>query len=146
MTIPDQFPPRMSRTPATSGPPPAAPGSPAGGAASAPSPAAVAGSLPWRRAALLLAIAAQLITISALESADPIPVTWAALLLAIAPAPLAAAAFAPLLAARPAAALAAAVLIAGIAGQITHTGLFFVPALAAMAVAGTKLWRERTRP
>ena len=26
-----------------------------------------------------------------------------------------------------------------------HTGLFFVPALAAMAVAGVKLWREQPR-
>jgi hypothetical protein len=146
MTIPDQFPRRMSRTPATAGPPPAASVSPADGAASAPAPATAVGSLPWRRAALLLSIAAQLITISALESADPIPVTWAALLLAIAPAPLAAAAFIPLPAARLAAPLAVAVLIAGIAGQVTHTGLFFVPALVVMAVAGTKLWRERTRP
>lgn len=40
------------------------------------------GSWPWRRAALLLCIAAQLITIAALEGADPIPATWAALLLA----------------------------------------------------------------
>jgi hypothetical protein len=146
MTIPDQFPPRMSRTLATAGPPPAAPVSPAGGDASAPAPATVAGSLPWRRAALLLSIAAQLITISALESADPIPVTWAALLLAIAPAPLAAAVFAPAPIARLAAPLTAAVLIAGIAGQVTHTGLFFVPALVVMAVAATMLWREKTRP
>jgi hypothetical protein len=48
-------------------------------------------SWPWRRAALFLAGAAQLITISALVSADPIPATWSSLLLAIAPAPLAAA-------------------------------------------------------
>jgi hypothetical protein len=60
-----------------------------------------------------------------LESADPIPATWAALLLAIAPAPL-----------------TAAVLVVGIAGQVTHTGLFFVPALVVMAVAAVKLWRE----
>ena len=43
----------------------------------------------WRRAALFLAGAAQLITISALTSADPLAVTWASLMLAIAPAPLA---------------------------------------------------------
>jgi hypothetical protein len=49
-------------------------------------------SWPWRRAALFLAGAAQLITISALLSADPIAVNWASLLLAVAPAPLAAAA------------------------------------------------------
>jgi len=40
-------------------------------------------SWPWRRTALLLAGAAQLITISALPGADPIPVTWASLLLAV---------------------------------------------------------------
>jgi hypothetical protein len=92
---------------------------------------------------LLLCIAAQLITISALESADPVPVTWAALLLAIAPAPLAAlAALAPAPAARVAGAVAAVVLVAGIAGQITHTGLFFVPALAVTAVAVVRPWRE----
>src|SRR5271166_6953419 len=53
-------------------------------------------SWPWRRGALILAGAAQLITISALTSADPLAVMWWALLLAIVPAPLAAAAaFAP---------------------------------------------------
>jgi hypothetical protein len=46
-------------------------------------------SWPWRRAALFLAGAAQLITISVLVGADPIPATWSSLLLAIAPAPLA---------------------------------------------------------
>jgi uncharacterized membrane protein len=70
---------------------------PASGPAEASSRAATAVSAappswPWRRAALLLAGAAQLITISALLSADPIPVTWSSLLLAIAPALLAAAA------------------------------------------------------
>jgi hypothetical protein len=74
----------------------------------------------------------------------PLAVTWAALLLAIAPAPLAAVvAFAPAPIARLAAVLDAAVLVAGILGGILHTGLFFVPALAAMAVAGVKLWREQ---
>jgi hypothetical protein len=104
-----------------------------------------AGSWPWRRAALLLTAAAQLITIAALEGADPIPVTWAALLLAIAPAPLAAlAAFAPARVARLAAPLTVAVLVAGIAGQVMHTGLFFVPALVVMAIAALMLWLERT--
>jgi hypothetical protein len=42
-------------------------------------------SWPWRRGALILAGAAQLITISALTSADPLAVTWSSLLLAIAP-------------------------------------------------------------
>lgn len=87
-------------------------------------------SWPWRRAALLLAGAAQLITISALVGADPIPATWSSLLLAIAPAPLAAVA-------------GIAVLIAGIAAQVTYTGLFFLPALVALAVAAIKLWREQ---
>ena len=88
--------------------------------------------------------AAQLITISALVSADPLAVTWSALLLAIAPAPLVAvAAFAPAPVARPAAVVAAVVLVAGIAGAILHTGLFFVPALAVLIVGGLKLWREQ---
>jgi hypothetical protein len=104
---------------------------------------AAPGSWPWRRAALLLCIAAQLITIAALEGADPVPATWAALLLAIAPAPLAAvAAFAPPRVARVAVVAAAAVVVAGIAGQVTHAGLFFVPALAALAGAAVRLWRE----
>ena len=51
--------------------------------------------------------------------------------------------FAPAPIARLAAVLDAAVLVAGILGGILHTGLFFVPALATMAVAGVKLWRER---
>ena len=50
----------------------------------------------WLRGAFYLAGAAQLITISALLSADPEPATWAMLLLAVAPVLLAAAAaFAP---------------------------------------------------
>ncbi len=103
-------------------------------------------SWPWLRGALLLAGAAQLITISALTSADPLAATWYSLLLAIAPAPLAAAAaFAPAPASRlAAAAVAAAVLVVGIVGGITHTGLFFVPALAVLAVGAAKLWSERT--
>jgi hypothetical protein len=105
---------------------------------------AVPRSWPWRRTALLLAGAAQLITISALLSADPIPVTWASLLLAITPAPLAAAAaFAPAPASRLAAAAGVLVLVAGIAGQITHTGAFFVPALIVLAVAAVRLWAEQ---
>jgi len=100
-------------------------------------------SWPWRRAALLLAGAAQLITISALVSADPLAVTWWSLLLAIAPAPVAAAAaFAPAPVNRLAGAAGVLILIAGIAGGILHTGLFFVPALVALAVGTVKLWRE----
>ena len=101
-------------------------------------------SWPWRRAALLLAGAAQLITISALVGADPIPATWSSLLLAVAPAPLAAAAaFAPAPVNLLAAVAGIAVLVVGIAAQVTHTGLFFVPALVALAVAAVKLWREQ---
>jgi hypothetical protein len=102
-------------------------------------------SWPWRRGALFLAGAAQLITISALTSADPLAVTWWALLLAIVPAPLAAAAaFAPAPVNLVAAVAGVAVLIAGIAGGILHTGLFFVPALVVLAVGAVKLWREQS--
>ena len=101
-------------------------------------------SWPWRRAALFLAGAAQLITISALVRADPLAATWSALLLAIAPAPLVAvAAFAPARVARPATVAAGAVLLVGIVGAILHTGLFFVPALVALVIGGLKLWQKR---
>ena len=104
-------------------------------------------SWPWRRGALFLAGAAQLITISALNSADPLAMTWASLLLAIAPAPLAAAAaFAPARLNLLAAVAGVLVLTAGIAGEIVHIGLFFVPALAVLAVGAVKLWREQSRP
>jgi len=100
-------------------------------------------SWPWRRGAMLLAGAAQLITISALVSADPAPATWASLLLAIAPVLLAAAtAHAPARIARFTGLAAIAVLVAGIIGAIGHTGLFFVPALAVLMVGTIKLWRE----
>jgi hypothetical protein len=102
-------------------------------------------SWPWRRGALILAGAAQLITISALVSADPLAATWSSLLLAIAPAPLAAAAaFSPAPANRLAAVVGAAVLVAGIAGAITHTGVFFLPALVVLIVGAVKLWGERS--
>ena len=101
-------------------------------------------SWPWMRGALILAGAAQLITISALTSADPLAVTWSSLLLAIAPAPLAAlVAFAPARVARPAAAVAVVVLVAGIVGGILHTGLFFLPALIVLGVGTVKLWQEQ---
>ena len=101
-------------------------------------------SWPWRRAALFLAGAAQLITISALVGADPIPATWSSLLLAVAPAPLAAAAaFAPAPANLLAAVAGIVVLAVGIVAQVTFTGLFFVPALVVLAVGAVKLWRER---
>jgi hypothetical protein len=141
MSISDQFPRRVSRAvPAAAGP---AGITAADGSVGTPVVVPAPGSWPWRRAALLASIAAQLITISALVSVDPIPATWSALLLAVAPAPLAlAAAFAPAPAARLAAPLAVIVLVTGIIGQVTHTGLFFLPALAAMIVAALRLWRE----
>ena len=109
-----------------------------------PVPVPAPPSWAWRRAALFLAGAAQLITISALNSADPLPVTWASLLLAIAPAPLAAAAaFASAPVTRLAAVTGVLVLVAGIAGAIVHTGLFFVPPLV-LAVGGAALWREQS--
>jgi len=110
-----------------------------GGTAAVPAPPSWA----WRRGALMLAGAAQLITISALLGADPLAATWASLLLAIAPAPLAAAAaFSPAPANRLAAVVGAAVLVAGIAGEITHTGVLFLPALVVLVVATVKLWGE----
>jgi hypothetical protein len=102
-------------------------------------------SWPWRWGALLLAGAAQLITISALVGADPLAATWWSLLLAIAPAPLAAAAtFAPARLNLLAAVAGVVVLIVGIAGGILHIGLFFAPALVVLAVAAVKLWREQS--
>jgi len=66
-------------------------------------------------------------------------VTWWSLLLAIAPAPLAAAAaFAPAPVNRLAAVAGVLVLAAGIAGGILHIGLIFVPALVVLAVGGTR--------
>ena len=101
---------------------------------------------PWRLAALLLAGAAQLITISALVGADPLAATWASLLLAIAPAPLAAAAlYVPAPVSLLAAVAGVAVLVAGIAGEILHIGLFFLPALVALAIGTVELWRERSQ-
>lgn len=116
-------------------------------ASAAASPAAVSAppSWPWRRGALILASAAQLITISALLSADPLAVTWYSLLLAIAPAVLvAAAAFAPAPVNLVAAVAALAVMIAGIVGGFLHTGLFFAPALVVLAIGTAKLWREQS--
>jgi hypothetical protein len=99
----------------------------------------------WRRAALVLSVAAQLITISALVGVDSPPASWPSLLLAIAPVPLAAAAvFAPVPVCWLAAAAGSAVLVAGIGGAWDHTGLFFVPALVALVAGGVMLWRERS--
>ncbi|HUB41784.1 MAG TPA: hypothetical protein VMA72_23300 [Streptosporangiaceae bacterium] len=105
-------------------------------------PAARARNGQWLLAGLLLSGAAQLIDIAVLTSADRLPASWWALLLAIAPAPLAAvAAFATPKVARLAVVTAVAVLVAGIVGGITHNGLFFAPALVALVVGGVGLWR-----
>jgi protein-S-isoprenylcysteine O-methyltransferase Ste14 len=99
----------------------------------------------WLRGAFLLAGAAQVITVSALTSADPDPATWAMLLLATAPVLLvAAAAFTPAPVNAPSLVVAAAVLLVGLIGAAGYTGWFFAPALAALAAGGVKLWRERS--
>jgi hypothetical protein len=137
MSISHQFPCRFSRAvPATAAPQDGVIGE---GAAGTQDVMAAPPSWPWRRAALLASIAAQLITVAALEGADPVPATWTAVLLAVAPVPLALiAAFAP----APVARLAVAVLVTGMIGQVTHTAVFFLPALAAMTGAAVLLWRE----
>jgi hypothetical protein len=128
----------LASSPDTSASPVTAP--PEAAAPATPAPP----SWPWRRGALILAGAAQLITISALLGADHSPVTWAALLLAIAPAPLAAAgAFAPSPWSQLGAAAAVVAMAAGLVGAITHTGLFFLPALLVEIVAVVKLSAER---
>jgi hypothetical protein len=125
--------------PAASTPAESVPASPDG------QPVAAPPSWPWRRGALILSAAAQLITISALVPNDlPLAATWSSLLLAIAPAPVAAAAaFAPAPVSLLAAVIGVVVLAAGIAGGILHTGVLFVPALVVLAVGTVKLWRER---
>lgn len=98
----------------------------------------------WRLAALVLSGAAQIITIASVTYLFHPGVTWAVLLLAIAPAPLAAvAAFAPRPIARWAAIVTALVVVAGLAGWATHAGWLFAPALAALIVVCLLLWRER---
>jgi hypothetical protein len=125
--------------PAETTPAASAPASPTAPSAAAPP------SWPWLRAALILAGAAQLITISALVPSDyPLAATWWSLLLGIAPAPVAAvAAFARAPVNRLAGVIGVLVLVAGIAGGIVHIGVFFVPALVALAVGTVKLWREQ---
>jgi hypothetical protein len=109
--------------------------------APAPSPSELP-SRPWLRGAAFLALGAQVITISALVGADRMPVTWWALLLAIAPGPLAwAAALAPVTVALPAAVLCTVVVIVGTAGGIVHTGLFFLPALVVLIIGAASLRR-----
>lgn len=75
----------------------------------------------WRRrSALILALAAQLVTIADLAGVHPVAVTWPLLLLAIAPVSAAAVALAPVPVSRLAAVAGAIVLVAGLAGQLTH--------------------------
>src|ERR1700758_2399260 len=88
-------------------------------------------SWPWRRRAMVLAVAAQLITISALLRVDPLGVS---------------AASGPLPFARAAAWAGAAVILAGLIGGILHTGLFFAPALIVLVVGAVKLSPQPTRP
>jgi hypothetical protein len=74
----------------------------------------------------------------------PLAATWWSLLLAIAPAPVAAvAAFAPAPVNLLAGVVGVLVLLVGIAGGILHIGVFFVPALVVLAVGTVKLWREQ---
>jgi uncharacterized oligopeptide transporter (OPT) family protein len=107
----------------------------------------------WLFAAFLLAGAAQLITISALLSADPLAPSWWALLLGIAPVLLAAAAvFAPRAVAKLAVVAAVVAMIVGIVGSLvswhsgtSHIGVLFFPALAAATVGGLRFWRAGQR-
>jgi nitrate/nitrite transporter NarK len=100
----------------------------------------------WLLGAFLLAGAAQLITISALLSADPLTPSWSALLLAIAPVLLTAvAAFGPRPVANLAVIAAAAAMVIGIAGGTGRVGTLFIPALVAAVVAGARLWLAESR-
>jgi hypothetical protein len=139
MTLPDPIPPRLPRV-ATA---PTSPEPPAVSTAAAPAAEPAPANLQWRRAAMLLSLGAQLITISALVGADRLAATWPALLLAVAPAPLAALAlFGPARLRLPTVLAAAVVLVIGIVGTITHIGVFFVFALAALVGAAITLWRQ----
>jgi hypothetical protein len=98
----------------------------------------------WRLAALFLSGAAQIITIASATYLFHPGVTWAVLLLAIAPAPLAAVtAFGPRPLARWTAIITALVVVAGLAGWATHAGWLFAPALAALIVVCLRLWGNR---
>jgi hypothetical protein len=133
MTIPQSFPRRTVSTalaehaPAFSGPEDIVPSAP---------------HWKWRQGSLFLCAGAQLITISALNGSVPVPVVWASLLLAIAPLPLAVlTAFGPVSVARIAAPLGVVVIVAGIAGSVTHAGWVFVPVLLLLLVTTLRLWR-----
>jgi hypothetical protein len=108
-------------------------------------PAPTARGGPWLMAALILAGAAQLITISLLTSSVPLAATWASLLLATAPAPLtAAAAYVPGPASLLFAVAALGVMVAGLIGVISHAGPWFLPAVVILAIGIVMLWRERS--
>jgi hypothetical protein len=108
-------------------------------------PALTARGGPWLMAALILAGAAQLITISLLTSSVPLAATWASLLLATAPAPLtAAAAYVPGPASLLFAVAALGVMVAGLIGVISHAGPWFLPAVVILAIGIVMLWRERS--
>jgi hypothetical protein len=100
-------------------------------------------SWPWQRAALLLAGAAQLITISTLVGADPIAVTWSSLLLAIAPAPGRRRGVRPG-AGQPAGRGGRDRRPGGWCHRADHPhGAVLRPALVVLAVGAVRLWREQ---
>jgi hypothetical protein len=84
---------------------------------------------------LLLAGRAQLVTISALASLDPIAATWTSLPLTVAPTVLAGRAAFRGLVNLPMAVAGTAVFVAGFAGQVIHAGMFLVPALMVPIIA-----------
>jgi hypothetical protein len=108
-------------------------------------PALTARGGPWLLAALILAGSAQLITVSLLTGSVPLAATWASLLLATAPAPLApAAAYLPAPASLLFAVAGLGVMLAGLIAEISHAGLWFLPALVITAIGIVMLWRERS--
>jgi hypothetical protein len=120
--------------------------SPAGSSTALPATSALSDvrTSQWRRAALLLTGAAQLITIASLTYLLHPGVSWAGLLLAIAPVPLVAlTAYAPRPIAKWAVIIPIVVVAAGLAGWITHAGWLFVPALAALIVLCLRLQDSR---
>jgi hypothetical protein len=141
MTIPESFPRRLPRLVST---PPVVAESVVEASTSAYD-GSVESTRPhwkWRDAALFLCVGAQLATISALLGSVPVPATWASLLLAIAPIPLAVlTAYSPVRFAKVLAPLTAVVLVIGIVGSITHAGWVFVPALVVLVMTAMRLGR-----
>ena len=117
--------------------------------AASPAAPAVSTGMPlsrlWGRVALFLAGGAQLITIAALLNVtSSVSLTWSSVLLAAAPAPIVAvAAFARPPADLAAAATAIVVMVVGLAGQATHTGPLFAPAIVMLAFAAAKMRKEQ---